>query len=84
MKRAKKLERDSILTGRVPDVKGCRWPLEAGKDKKQMLLQSFQKRCDPANRHQETHETKLQQRSCAKMVQSQRPTVGQLLKKLNV
>lgn len=65
MKRAKKPERiPSSQEGY--DVKGCRWPLEAGKDKKQMLLQSFQKRCDPANRHQETHETKLQQRSCAK------------------
>lgn len=84
MKRAKKPERDSILTGRVPDVKGCRWPQKLEKDKKQMLLQSFQKRCDPANRHQETHETKLQQRSQKQMVQSQWPTVGQLLKKSNI
>ena len=29
----KKLERDSILPGRVTEVKGCRWSLEAGKDK---------------------------------------------------
>ena len=28
-----KLERDSILPGRVTEVKGCRWSLEAGKDK---------------------------------------------------